>query len=414
MRFVLAVLVTAVFAFSATTAARATPLLDFGAPPSAEVPLFFNDHHVYAKPDHVRAGRLLAAIVRGGDLFVPLRSMFEQMGAQVAYDGATRTVRFIKAGVAHISVTVGKPEIVLDGRARPLDVPPIIERGIVLVPVRAIVESLGGYVMYLPEQHAVSVRYAPAETIPLAPAAPTAPPTPIPLTLNPPESRASKSPSVRPTVPPGPAVPVGTPQPETYLVADVAIAPRVYNAVSPGSIGATGASFAIRSASEFDVVDVKLEVGVAFDQVAFAHPAGRVSPIGGAPATNVAAFVGRDRRLAFDLGAQLSPEKFYLALGYATLSSSYGNPRVGGLGVGLEKLPVLDRRLSYDASVFYYPNLSGTHVAYAYYAYRAGMTASFGRAFLDAGYGGDYGRRKVGAPVNFQHTGAYAGVGARF
>ncbi len=408
MRFVLAALVTAVLSISAATAGRAAPLLDFGAPPSGEVPLLFNDHHVYAKPDKVRTGRLLAAIVRGGNIYVTLRSMFEQMGARVAYDGATRTARFVKAGVADVSVTVGRPEIVLDGHARPLDVPPIIERGSVLVPVRVIVESLGGYVAYNPELRTVAVRYAPAGSIPV-PAA-----TPVPLSLNAPEPLASKRPLGRATVPAGPPVPVGTPQPETYLVADVSIAPRVYDAISPGNIGATGKSFAIRSASEFGLIDLNLELGVAFNEYAFPHDAGRVSPIGGGPAAAVPAFVARDRSLAFDLGVQLSPEKYYLELGYATLANSYGDPRVGGLGIGLEKLPVLERRLSYDASLFYYPNVSGARLAYAYYSYRAGLTASFGQAFLDVGYAGDYGRKKVGAPVNFRHSGAYAGLGARF
>jgi hypothetical protein len=67
------------------------PPADFGNPPSGEVPLLFNDHHVYSKPDTLRQGRVLAALVRGGEILVPLRSMFEQMGATVAWDPASRT-----------------------------------------------------------------------------------------------------------------------------------------------------------------------------------------------------------------------------------------------------------------------------------------------------------------------------------
>ncbi|MGA2394751.1 MAG: hypothetical protein ABSH03_15520, partial [Candidatus Lustribacter sp.] len=59
------------------------PPADFGNPPSGEVPILFNDHHVYSKPDKLTQNRVLAALVRGNEILVPLRSMFEQMGATV-------------------------------------------------------------------------------------------------------------------------------------------------------------------------------------------------------------------------------------------------------------------------------------------------------------------------------------------
>src|ERR1700680_1333361 len=50
---------------------------DFGSPPSGEIPILFNDHHVYANPDRLKQNRVLAAIVKNGVILVPLRSMFE-------------------------------------------------------------------------------------------------------------------------------------------------------------------------------------------------------------------------------------------------------------------------------------------------------------------------------------------------
>ena len=55
-----------------------------GNPPSGEIPILYNDHHVYSKPDLLKQGRVLAAYARGGTLFLPLRSMFEQMGGTVS------------------------------------------------------------------------------------------------------------------------------------------------------------------------------------------------------------------------------------------------------------------------------------------------------------------------------------------
>ena len=50
-------------ATSATSGVQvADAMADFGTPPSGEVPILFNDHHVYAKPDTLRQGRVLAAI----------------------------------------------------------------------------------------------------------------------------------------------------------------------------------------------------------------------------------------------------------------------------------------------------------------------------------------------------------------
>jgi hypothetical protein len=171
------------------------PPADFGAPPSGQIPILFNDHHVYANPDILKQGRVLAALARGGTIYVPLRSMFEQMGATVSYDAANKTATVSKAG-AQVVVTVGKPEVVINGESRPLDVPPIIYHGDVLVPVRVISEGMGAYVQWVPDRHIVVVRYIeatppPTEAPPPPPPVPEAtvapppppPPTPNPLTL---------------------------------------------------------------------------------------------------------------------------------------------------------------------------------------------------------------------------------------
>ena len=112
---------TATSATSGTQVADA--MADFGTPPSGEVPILFNDHHVYANPDTLRQGRVLAAIVSHGTLMVPLRSMFEQMGATVSYDAASKSVDAKKEG-AEVQVTLGKNEVIINGESRPLDVPP--------------------------------------------------------------------------------------------------------------------------------------------------------------------------------------------------------------------------------------------------------------------------------------------------
>ena len=123
----------------AGTAARAA---DLGSPPSGEIPILFNDHTVYAKPDILTDSRVLAALVKDGQLYVPLRSMFEAMGATVTASPDGKTVTATKSG-ASVSVTLGKAEVLVNGETRPLDVPPMLVNGIVLVPVRVLSEAMG-------------------------------------------------------------------------------------------------------------------------------------------------------------------------------------------------------------------------------------------------------------------------------
>src|ERR1700692_243800 len=164
------------FATLDCTQALAQPA-NFGSPPSGEVPILYNDQHVYAKPDTLTQGRVLAAIVRGSTIFVPLRSMFEQMGATVSYDPSTKTVTVSKSG-ANVQVTLGKPEVVINGESRPLDVPPEMYHGVIVVPVRVISEGMGAYVQWVPDKRVVVVRYIPAPAPTPPPPPPPPPPTP--------------------------------------------------------------------------------------------------------------------------------------------------------------------------------------------------------------------------------------------
>ena len=147
-------------AIAQDTGANPAPPANFGSPPSGQYPILYNDHHVYSKPDILKQGRVLAALVRGGTLLIPLRSMFEQMGATVAYDSSTKVLRFTKPGVS-LGLTVGKREMMLNSKVSTLDVAPLIQNGYVYVPLRVISETLGAYVLYDPEQSLVVVRYLP-------------------------------------------------------------------------------------------------------------------------------------------------------------------------------------------------------------------------------------------------------------
>ncbi|MEO6836116.1 MAG: hypothetical protein ABI231_09480, partial [Candidatus Tumulicola sp.] len=44
------------------------PAANFGTPPSGQIPILYNDHHVYSKPDVLKQGRVLSALVKNGTL----------------------------------------------------------------------------------------------------------------------------------------------------------------------------------------------------------------------------------------------------------------------------------------------------------------------------------------------------------
>ncbi|MGA9420329.1 MAG: hypothetical protein WBV40_14375 [Candidatus Cybelea sp.] len=40
----------------------APPPADFGSPPSGQIRILYNDHHVYSRPDVLKQGRVLSAL----------------------------------------------------------------------------------------------------------------------------------------------------------------------------------------------------------------------------------------------------------------------------------------------------------------------------------------------------------------
>ena len=426
------------------------PPMEFGAPPSGEVPILFNDHHVYTKPDRLKQGRVLAALVRGTTILVPLRSMFEQMGATVSYDPATKTADVSKPG-SDVKVTVGKPEVVINGETRPLDVPPEIYKGVIVVPVRVISEGMGAYVQWVPDKHVVVVRYVSAPPPPPAPPAP--PPTMAPTAAPPP-----------PTAPPTPA-PAATSAYEHFIAGDYLISPKVYNEYSPGNSGKNG-SYAVRGAIEFPAFGLPWMIEGDYRQYSYPHNSNFTAPFFGACPNSgdqgcvtiigyqnylgfssgqgyAPAFTAREQEGDARLGLKIADPRIYIGVGYYGHNYNYsGYPNINGFGFGIEKLPDLDQSFSLYGSAWYYPQVKGTYSApafscvgfpaacsaagspsagasyslqYRVLKYQIGGTVGLGsNFFLDLGFLGDRMTGKSNAPSDAAHSGPYIGLGIHF
>jgi hypothetical protein len=421
------------------------PAPQFGNPPSGEVPILFNDQHVYSKPDRLKQNRVLAALVRGNEILVPLRSMFEQMGATVSYDPASKTADVSKPG-SDVKVTVGKAVVVINGESRPLDVPPEIYKGSVVVPVRVISEGMGAYVQWVPDKKVVVVRYVAAPVPTPPPPPPTAPPTPPP----------TPKPAPPPPPPPPPPTPSPTPAPpsrvyEHFIVGDYIVRPNAYNAFSPGTNVATwGPSYAGRAAVEIPIANLPVMVEGYAEQYAYTHPGGAapanpncatnglagnpacVTPIGpGMGSRFVPQFQAIDGDASVRAGIQISKPRIYLAGAYLWTENNYGYPRMNGAGFGIEKLPDLDKTVSLFGSAYYFPTVQGNftdptsgityNVQDRFLQYQAGVTynlpLSFSKntgIFIEAGFMGNTTINKQFLPGNGHEEGGFGGIGIHF
>lgn len=77
-----------------------------------------------------------------GRTLVPMRAIFEAMGARVEWDNKTSTATGIK-GNDTIKLQIGNNTASINGKKLSLDTPAIISKGSTLVPVRFVAESLG-------------------------------------------------------------------------------------------------------------------------------------------------------------------------------------------------------------------------------------------------------------------------------
>jgi len=89
----------------------------------------------------------VAPVISEGRTLVPLRYIFEALGAEVKWDAATRTVTGIK-GSDEIVLNIDSKDAVVNGETRKPDVPATILNGRTLVPARFISESLGAEVLW--------------------------------------------------------------------------------------------------------------------------------------------------------------------------------------------------------------------------------------------------------------------------
>src|SRR3990172_1663460 len=84
-------------------------------------------------------------VVIGGRVLVPLRGVFERLGAFVQWDPASNTV-IATRGDTQVRLTIGSRQAFVNQRVVFLDVPALIVQGRTLVPLRFVSEAMGARV----------------------------------------------------------------------------------------------------------------------------------------------------------------------------------------------------------------------------------------------------------------------------
>mgnify|MGYP000852369368 CR=1 FL=1 len=102
----------------------------------------------------------VAPQVQQGRVLLPMRLIFEALGAQVDWDAGYRTVTAEKGSIT-ISLAIGSSFAKVNGEVKTLDTPAIIEQNRTLVPVRFVAESLGSDVQWDGVTRTVFIRTTP-------------------------------------------------------------------------------------------------------------------------------------------------------------------------------------------------------------------------------------------------------------
>ncbi|MGH7755861.1 MAG: stalk domain-containing protein [Vulcanimicrobiaceae bacterium] len=108
-----------------------------------------------------------APIERAGRVFVPLRGVFERLGASVVYQSGTINAT---SGTRTIALRIGSTSATVNGQPQALDVAPFIVGASTFVPLRFVSQALGASVNYDGANRIVAITTN--GQVPAAPAAP--------------------------------------------------------------------------------------------------------------------------------------------------------------------------------------------------------------------------------------------------
>ncbi|MDY4975384.1 MAG: copper amine oxidase N-terminal domain-containing protein, partial [Clostridia bacterium] len=125
-----------------------------GAAQSGTIKLTIGSDKLYKNDEVITLD--VPAQVQNDRTLIPLRAIFEALGAQVDWDEETQTVTSERGGIT-IKLTIGSDKLYRNDEVITLDVPAQVQNDRTLVPVRAISESFGCQVDWDEEAQLVTI-----------------------------------------------------------------------------------------------------------------------------------------------------------------------------------------------------------------------------------------------------------------
>lgn len=110
-------------------------------------PVDANAGKLYVTVNGIRCEGDVDPVIENGRMLVPLRQVFEKMGAEVLWDDLSKTAT-CTLGETSVSVTLNSVNAQIGQEVYTLDAAPALINGRILVPVRFIAEGLGARVTY--------------------------------------------------------------------------------------------------------------------------------------------------------------------------------------------------------------------------------------------------------------------------
>lgn len=95
-------------------------------------------------------------ITMNGRTLVPMRDIFEALGARVNYNSVTRGISATRA-TTNIDLQIGNRQAAVNGQPQMLEQAPIVQGGVTYVPLRFVSNALGAQVSYNPGTALVSI-----------------------------------------------------------------------------------------------------------------------------------------------------------------------------------------------------------------------------------------------------------------
>jgi phosphate transport system substrate-binding protein len=105
----------------------------------------------------------VAPFIQNGRVLVPMRAIFEALGANVTWDASSQTVTATE-GDTSVSLVIGQTMATVGEEQENLDVPAMIVGGSTVVPLRFVSEAMGAQVSWDPGQNQVVINSAATNT----------------------------------------------------------------------------------------------------------------------------------------------------------------------------------------------------------------------------------------------------------